>query len=149
MPCLGWAGVLAAHRRLYWAAYPTGGSMLPPTPFGGWGGPKKLTCSRSVRLGCWVGLGANTPCTLWYGGVGIVSVIHRSTESHRWACALGVASESVCVWGRPSRAASVPASTSALEAFEDTSELLLSRLHSSNRSAHPVGPISQKRRARN
>ena len=95
MTCLGWAGVLAAHRRLYWAAYPTGGSMLPPTPFGGWGGPKKLPCSRSVRLGCWVGLGANTPCTLWYGGVGIVSVIHRSTESHRRACALGVASESV------------------------------------------------------
>ena len=30
--------------------------------------------------------------------------------------------------------------TSALEAFEDTSELSLSRLHSSNRSAHPAGP---------
>ena len=70
------------------------------------GGPKKLTCSRRVRLGCWVGLGANTPCTFWYGGGGSVS------ESQAFAPWL--ASESVAGAARD---------TSALEAFEDTSEL--------------------------
>ena len=101
LPCLGWR--TGSKPTLVLGSIPYGGFYASPTPFRGEGGPKKLTCSRRVRLGCWVGLGANTPCNFWYGGFGIISVINRSTESHRQAFAIGCASEGVAGAARRSR----------------------------------------------
>ena len=61
---------------------------VPHPHFGVGGGPTQLTCSRRV-------LGANTPCN--------ISVINRSTESHRQAFALGFANEIVTGAARRSR----------------------------------------------
>ena len=60
--------MVAVLELAYWqrtnaciGQHPLRGVLCFPHPREG--GPKKLTCSRRVRLGCWVGLGANTPCT--------------------------------------------------------------------------------------